>query len=344
MILDLSGLSLAWVWVLFAGCAVAILFAGSQLARTCDELADRTGMGEAITGAVFLGASTSLPGIVTSVTTAGFGMAQLAASNALGGIAVQTVFLAVGDFFFRRANLEHAAASLSNLAQGTLLLTLLAVPLAAAAGPEILVQGVHPATPILFGAWLYVMTVIRDMQGDPMWSPRKTHETVAEEDQPEENSGIGLRALWIRFALLALASGAAGYLLAESGVSISRRTGLGETAVGALLTGVATSFPELVTTITAIRKHALTLAVAGIIGGNAFDVLFLAMADVAYRDGSLYHAMGDQTVFITALTIMMTGALLFGMLRRERKGPMGIGVESVVILGLYLVGMPVILS
>jgi cation:H+ antiporter len=224
------------------------------------------------------------------------------------------------------------------------LLTLLAVPLAAAAGPEILVQGVHPATPILFGAWLYVMTVIRDMQGDPMWSPRKTHETVAEEDQPEENSGIGLRALWIRFALLALASGAAGYLLAESGVSISRRTGLGETAVGALLTGVATSFPELVTTITAIRKHALTLAVAGIIGGNAFDVLFLAMADVAYRDGSLYHAMGDQTVFITALTIMMTGALLFGMLRRERKGPMGIGVESVVILGLYLVGMPVILS
>ncbi|WP_404384011.1 sodium:calcium antiporter [Caenispirillum salinarum] len=344
MILDLSGLALVWVWAMFGGCAVVILVAGSRLAKTADELADRTGLGEAITGAVFLGASTSLPGIITSVTTAGFGMSELAASNALGGIAAQTLFLAVGDFFFRRANLEHAAASLSNLAQGTLLLSLLALPLAAASAPEFTLAGVHPATPVMFGTWFYVMRVIRGMQDAPMWSPAKTSETVSEEDQPEEDSGRTMRALWTRFALLAVASGSAGYFLAESGVSISQRTGLGQTAVGALLTGVATSFPELVTTITAIRNKALTLAVAGIIGGNAFDVLFLGMADVAFRDGSLYHAMGDRTQFVSALTIMMTGALLFGMLRREKQGPMGIGFESAAILALYLAGMPVILS
>ncbi|EKV31722.1 Sodium/calcium antiporter [Caenispirillum salinarum AK4] len=344
MILDLSGLALVWVWAMFAGCAVVILVAGSRLALTADELADRTGLGEAITGAVFLGASTSLPGIITSVTTAGFGMSELAASNALGGIAAQTVFLAVGDFFFRRANLEHAAASLSNLTQGTLLLSLLALPLAAASAPEFTLFGVHPATPVMFGVWIYVMKVIRGMQDEPMWRPAKTSDTVAEEDQPEEDSGRSMRWLWIKFGLLAVTSGTAGYFLAESGVSISQRTGLGETAVGALMTGVATSFPELVTTITAIRNKALTLAVAGIIGGNAFDVLFLGMADVAYLDGSLYHAMGDRTQFVTALTIMMTGALLFGMLRREKQGPMGIGFESMAILALYIAGLPVILS
>lgn len=344
MILDFSGLALVWVWALFAGCALVILLAGSRLAATADELADRTGLGEAITGAVLLGASTSLPGIVTSVTTAAWGLPELASSNAVGGIAAQTVFLAVGDFFLRRTNLEHAAASLANMAQGTLLLMLLALPLAAAWGPDVTLFSVHPATPLMLAAWLYAMAMIRGMHRAPMWQPQQTSETVSEEDQPDEDSGRALSRVWIIFALLALVCGTAGFVLAESGVAISRRTGLGETAVGALMTGVATSLPELVTTITAIRKGALTLAVAGIIGGNAFDVLFLAMADVAYRDGSLYHAMSDRTLFVTALAIIMTGTLLLGMMRRERHGPMGIGFESMAILGLYAAAMPVILT
>lgn len=344
MILDLSGLSLAWVWGVFAACAVVILVAGSRLAGTADELADRTGMGEAITGAVLLGASTSLPGIITSVTTAAWGLPELASSNAIGGIAAQTVFLAVGDFFLRKTNLEHAAASLANMAQGTLLLMLLALPLAAAWGPEITIFAIHPATPLMLAIWVYAMNMIRGIHADPMWRPQHTAETVDEADQPEEDSGRTIVRLWLVFGLLAVTCGGAGFVLAESAVSISNRTGLGETAVGALLTGVVTSLPELVTTITAIRKGALTLAVAGIIGGNAFDVLFLAMADVAYRDGSLYHAMTERSLFVTALSIIMTGTLLLGMLRREKHGPMGIGFESLAILCLYLIALPVILS
>ena len=52
-----------------------------------------------------------------------------------------------------------------------------------------------------------------------------------------------------------------------------------------LMTAVATSLPELVTTLAAVRRGAAQLAVGGIIGGNAFDVLFLSASDVAYRDG-----------------------------------------------------------
>jgi cation:H+ antiporter len=43
---------------------------------------------------------------------------------------------------------------------------------------------------------------------------------------------------------------------------------------------------ELVTTIAAVRRGALQLAVGGIIGGNTFDTLFLTAADVSYREGS----------------------------------------------------------
>ena len=74
-------------------------------------LADETGLGEAIFGAVLLGSATSIAGITTSVTAAVNALPSLAISNAIGGIAAQTVFLAVADITYRPANLEHAAAS-----------------------------------------------------------------------------------------------------------------------------------------------------------------------------------------------------------------------------------------
>jgi cation:H+ antiporter len=80
---------------------------------------------------------------------------------------------------------------------------------------------------------------------------------------------------------------------------------------------------------------AVNLAVGDIIGGNAFDVLFLAASDFAYRDGSIYAAFNPQHLFTIALVILMTGILLLGMLNRERRGIANIGWESVSILCLY---------
>lgn len=105
--------------------------------------------------------------------------------------------------------------------------------------------------------------------------------------------------------------------------------------MGGLLTAIVTSLPELVISVAAVRRGALILAVGGIIGGNAFDVLFLAFADFAYLPGSLYHAMGAVNRFTLATTILMTGILLMGLVRRERHGPARIGLESTAILVLY---------
>jgi cation:H+ antiporter len=80
----------------------------------------------------------------------------------------------------------------------------------------------------------------------------------------------------------------------------------------------------------------VTLAVADIIGGNTFDVLFVAAADVAYRDGSIYHAAGSSAIFLTALTVLLTATLAAGMLGRERRH---IGFEGVGILLFYGLGV-----
>jgi cation:H+ antiporter len=149
--------------------------------------------------------------------------------------------------------------------------------------------------------------------------------------------------LWVELAVLAGLIGAAGWIIANSSVVIALRTGMSETAVGAIFSAVSTSLPELVTCIAAVRQGALTLAVGDIIGGNVFDTLFITLSDAAYRDGSILHAVGTQGVFVTALAVLVTGVMLMGMVRREKSGIVNIGFESFLVLLLYAVGLAVML-
>jgi len=311
---------------------------GTQLARVADRLADRTGIGEALVGAVFLGSSTSLPGIVTSVTAAIEVQPELAVSNALGGIAAQTAFLAIADIAYRRANLEHAAASLANVMQGALLIVLLTVPLLGMAGPRASLWHINPASGLLLVAYALGLRLVSQAQEAPMWHPFKTELTRFDEPDLSDLRRLRLSRLWLQFVGLAVLVGSAGYGVAQSGIAISEQTALSQSLVGGLLVAVATSLPELVTTVAAVRQRALMLAVGGVIGGNTFDVLFVAFADAAYFEGSIYHAISQRETFTIALTLLMTGVLLLGMLGRQRYGIGNIGFESFLVLLAYASG------
>ncbi len=332
----LGNLSVEIAAVLFGAAALVVAIVGTRMAGLADRIADRTGLGEAVVGGVLLGMTTSISGTVVSFTAAMEGMASLAFANAVGGIAAQTAFLAVGDLTFRRANLEHAAAELANVFQAVLLVLMLAVPLLAFTGPEISFLGLHPvsyALPVIYALGVRATAKVREM---PMWRPVRTPDTrqdTAEED--EETARMGSARLYGGFALSAAILAAAGFVLARTGATLSDALGLSETIVGALMTAVATSLPELVTTLAAIRRGALDLAVGGIIGGNAFDVLFLTLADAGYRGGSIYHAVGPADLFWLVVGIAMTAVLLLGLVLRERQGPARIGFESALVLAIY---------
>ncbi|WP_233252324.1 sodium:calcium antiporter [Saccharospirillum sp. MSK14-1] len=329
--------------LVFAGCALVIALAGTRITGVVDQLADRTGIGEAAAGAVLLGFSTSIGGSVLSVTAAWNGNADLAVSNALGGIAVQTFFLAVADMVYRRANLEHAAASVPNMIQNALLIMLLALIMMTPLLPEFTLWHVHIASPLLFVFYVYGIHLAQNAHNKPMWTPTQTRET--REDQPDDTSRMpSTWRLWVEFTLLFVVLGLAGWTLEPAATVIAAKTGLTQTVVGVMLTAISTSIPELVTSIAAVRRGALTLAVGGIIGGNAFDTLFMAASDIAYRDGSIYHTMTQSAQLWVSLTLLMSAVLMMGLLRRERVGPGRIGVESVVLILLYISGAALLLS
>ena len=361
--------------LVFAVSAVLIATVGMSLARYAKVLSRRTGLGQAMTGALLLGATTSLSGITTSVTAAVEGHPELAASNAIGGIAAQTVFLAIADRVYSRANLEHAAASDENMIQGALLIALLALTLLTVSMPPVSVLGVHPMSIVLLGAYGFGQVLVARAQGRDMWRPRLTElteEEAAEEEDPvlrealehaeklvqEESAqkrrwldwGGGkpsdwpLGRLWLMFGLSAAAVAFLGYLLATSGAILAQETGLSETVLGGLFTAVVTSLSELVTAIAAVRIGALTMAVSDIVGGNAFDMIFLAVADIGFRDGSIYHAMGARPVFLVNLTILMTAVLLMGLLRRQKYGLWNMGFESILLVLVYGAGFAIIIT
>lgn len=302
--------------------------------RLVDELADRTGLGEAFFGVTLLGGLTSLSGSVLSVTAAVDGAAALAVGNAIGGIAAQTVFLVVADATYRGANLEHAAPSLPNLLSAATLVLLLGLVLAAATGPDLDVLSVHPVSVVIFAGYLVGVRLVQQARSHPWWQAETSSDT--REDVPAaQQSETSTAMLWAQVGILGALTGFSGWALAQAGQELVLETELTATFVGTVFTATTTSLPELVTTLAAVRRGALTLAVGGIVGGNSFDVIMLPLADAAYRPGSIYATMDETQLLVVAVTIAMTAVLLLGLLVRQRRAWLGVGVEGVVIVVLY---------
>lgn len=313
------------------------------MTRVSATLAKITGFGEAFFGALFLGAITSLSGTVTSTAAAAQGHPNLALANALGGIPAQTAFLVIADIFYRKANLEHSAASAASLVQGALLIALLSMPLVVMTMPPWTVWGIHPASIVIPAAYIGGLRLIRHAYKLPMWQPRKTSATQTEEKPPKEDIHGSPVSLWGRFAVYGAVVGTAGYALSQTGIALSKGFGVSETLIGAVFTAVVTSLPELVTCLSAVRQGALNLAIGDILGGNSFDVLFVAFSDIAYRTGSIYHVLERQHVFLISITILMTAVLLLGLLRREKHGIGNIGFEGILVLVLYALTLGVLI-
>jgi cation:H+ antiporter len=331
-----------WDVAAITAAALVLVAGGGPFTRLVDRLADRTGMGGTLAGIILIGAVTSLPGLITSLVGAAQGDAAFAMNNALGGIAVQTVFIALADLFYRRANLEHAAASLPNLLAPVGLCIMLSVVLVAGAGPPITVLGVHPASLLIVLCYWYWLRLSRKVRSAPMWLVKETGNTREDVPDPASfNNGESLTSMWVKFAGLAAVVAATGFVVGEAGLSLVERTGMSSGLVGALVTGVVTSLPELVTVLYAVRIRALHLALGDIVGGNGFDVLFLSASDVVYREGAIYAAMDAKVFLFIGLGIGLNLLVAAGLIRRQESG---IGFEGIALFAFYAAGVAMLVG
>lgn len=321
--------------VVFLCASLVVAVAGVRLTSVAKSLAAATGIGQALFGGIVIGVITSLAGTVTSVVAALDNHPDIAFGNAVGGIAAQTTFLVVADLFYRRANLEHAAAAEVNLLQCAVLIFLLSIALLGMVASDAAILGIHPVSAALVVTYLFCVRLISNSQRRPMWYPRRTAATTEEIPAEGARRAVSERE-WLYFAVLVSIVAVMGWLVARTGSAIASGSGLSDSVVGVIFTSISTSLPELVVAVAAVRRGALNLALGDILGGNTFDVLFLSASDIAYRNGSIYHAVSRlQTVWIV-LCIVMTSVLLLGLLRRQRRGVANIGFESALVIVLYV--------
>lgn len=326
--------------------AIAIGFAGVRAAQVAAGIVAATRLGQAVVGAVLLGAGTSLPEAVVTVRSSLQGNFDLTISNAVGGVVVQTVMLVVADTTMRRRNMEYASRHATPILQAALLATMLSFIVLAALGPVFAIWLLHPVSLLLVAGYVTAQVIAHRAHLEPVWvRPGRTKNVEREEEtSPESRPASSIGDLALRYLLLMTVLGVASFVLTDAATILGGRTGVSETVVGGLVIAFATSLPELVTAIGAIREQAVTMAIADVLGGNLFDAMFPALADLLQGPGSVYGVVHARTLFLTALGVAVTSMLIVELTQPPRRGLFSIGAMSIAIVMVAIAGFTVLIA
>ena len=194
-------------------------------------------------------------------------------------------------------------------AQGHILSAALGALLLAFAGFSVLLErsGFSPAlahvgaySPFMVAIYLVSMRVVYQ------YEQRTVADFVAE--QAQKYASVTLRGAIIGYAVAAIFIVAAGSWLPFVAKDIAELMGWGQSFVGTLLVAAITSAPEAAVTLSALRLGAIDMAIANLLGSNLFNVLILAIDDIAFVHGPLLASVSESHA-LTALTAGMMCAL-----------------------------------
>ncbi len=321
MITDISG---------FLLCASIITFSGTQLSRQGNKLADLTGLSKAWIGLILMATVTSLPELVTGLSSVVVVKApDLAAGNTFGSCAFNLLILSVLDLMVKKP--ITSLVKTGHVIAGSFSIILLAVVAIA-----ILLT---PETPAIlwfspFSLMLLVIYVIaiRSIflyeRGLPVSGDSKTISSPSGRDS--------LRRALLIYSVHALIVICAALLLPYFGEGIAQKTGLSDSFFGTVFLAITTSLPELVISISAVRIGSLDMAMGNLLGSNVFNIGVLALIDMFYTAGPLYADISARHMISILASVMMTAVVAIGLVIRPATKTWRLSVDTWVVLMIYL--------
>jgi cation:H+ antiporter len=324
---------LAAIFALSAGVVVA---AGIALALAGDVIASRTGLGGLFVGMLLLAAATSLPELVTDVSAVLAGAPDLAVGDLFGASMANMAILALIDLMHRgqvwfATGLGHARLASIAIALTAVILLGITAPTGLRIGWIGIESVIVVVGYVLAAAWIR-------RSGDPR-PDGELLEPIGIEDELPRRSLRGAVAVFAFAALLILL---AAPVMARSAQGIAEETGVAETFIGVTLLALATTLPELVTSVTAVRIGAYALAVGNLFGSNALNATIVFFADAAHTDGPILAIVSTQQVVaglgaILLMAIALGGIVHGARLRFERGEP-----DALLVLVTYVVLLAVL--
>lgn len=337
--IDFRGLPLPVNLLVVLVSAAMVWAAGTRLARIVDAIAEHTGIGRVFAGFLLLGGVTSLPELATVITAAHGGHANLALSSILGSISTNVLLLALADAALGRDSLTSVVAHPATLLQGTLGILLLGVLAAAinVGDVELFGLGVWSAALIpLFGIAVWLTSLYENR---PTWKVADGSPIPGLAPAEPQELALDLRVLVGQATAAGIVILIAGYFLAETGDAIAFQTGIGESMIGFVLVGLATSLPEISSMIGAVRLHRYELAIGDIFGTNLFDLLLIPIADLVYRGGPILNAAGRFEAVAVILGIVLTAIYIVGLLDRRNRTILRMGYDSLTAIIVFGIGL-----
>lgn len=323
------------IWFQFVLCLGIVLFAGTKLARYGDAIAEKTKLGRIWIGLVLVAAITTMPELVTSVSSVALvGSPDLALGTLLGSCCFNLSILAVLDILHRRTPVLSVASPrhATSAAWGALLIAIAAAGIIAAGRFSSMTLG-WVGIPSIVIVILYLLGMWWVLHRE---RNQRLHTAPANSLQYDS---FTTRAVCIRFALAAAAVVAAGIWLSFIGDEISKTTGWGGTFVGTLFLAITTSAPELVVAITALRMGALDLAVADVLGANMLNMAMIMWIDLADGQGFVLASVSPDHLIVASVAVLMSLLVLSGLRFRQRRKIFKVASWYVpVLIGLYVLG------
>lgn len=148
--------------------------------------------------------------------------------------------------------------------------------------------------------------------------------------------------LWVNLLLFAVAGvvvWGAGTRIARYADRIAERTGIGHATIGLVLLALVTSLPEVATSATAALRNQAALGVNNLLGGLAFQVMVVAIADAALRRDALTSVNPSSAILMQAvLNIVLLTIVIAGIVIGD-VAVLGVGLWTTALVPVYAVSL-----
>lgn len=341
---SLSTLALVGI---FLGGAIATWVAGVYLSRTTDALDFRWKLGDALGGMILLSVAGSLPEVAITISAAAQRNLPLAAGNLIGGIAMQTMVLAICDMFVKgKKPLSYLVGSLMPVLEASLVIAIVAIVfMGTMLPPSVALFGVSPASILIIVVWGLGIAMLNKVRNSPGWEitmegskSGRPHRRVAHPTVHHPYEKWTTLRIFMLFLIGSVVTLAAGVALAVSSAALSDRFHISGIVFGATVLAAASALPEISTGIAAVRLGDHQLVMSDVFGGNAFQICLFVLADIMAGTPALPQS-GVENGWLAAVGILLTTLYASSVVMRPTKRYLRLGLDSVVAVLAFVIGI-----
>lgn len=310
--------------ILFVVGLILIIKGGDWFVDSASWIAEVLGVPKFVIGATIVSIATTLPEMIVSIAATLKGNVDMAAGNAIGSVTANTAMI-MGIFLvmcsslpdMRRKDFAPKALMMFGasvaLVLGCIFTEKRSMTFENETQDYYSLSLIGTVVLIIIFIVFFIENFISMKNNSVQIEPRPDGIGLQEEDDIVPTKESATKNDWIKniimFVVGAVAIVIGARLLVNRGTTLAEEIGISQRVISVLAVAIGTSLPELVTTITALRKKEGALSVGNILGANIIDLTLILPICSVITMGSKNEALKDLNalaVSANSVTIDMT--------------------------------------